>query len=103
MLSSGFSNNKQQFRSRHQNAGEICGNVVDARGHLYQRATPTDTGRHPGQTEMSTALDALLAIQGTFLLHGNEDGAAGVAPATALGDLRGGKAVVYGESVCSSA
>lgn len=46
---------------------------------------------------MSTALDTLLAIQGTLLLHGNKDGAAGVGPATALGELRGSKAVVYGE------
>lgn len=49
---------------------------------------------------MSTALDALLAIQGTLLLHGSKDGAASVEPATSLGDLRGSKAVVYGE--CSA-
>lgn len=51
---------------------------------------------------MFTALDALLTIQGNLLLHGNMDGAGGVEPATALGDLRGSKAVVYGECSYSS-
>lgn len=50
---------------------------------------------------MSTALDALLSIQATLLIDGSKGGEAGVTPATALGGLRGDKAVVYGEPYLS--
>eukprot|EP00903_Cladosiphon_okamuranus_P006246 g6130.t1 len=44
---------------------------------------------------MSTTLEALLAIQGTLLLHENKGGAAGGEPATTLDGVRGNRAVVY--------
>lgn len=50
---------------------------------------------------MSTGLDALLAIPSTSLLQEDKDRASGVGTTTSLGDLRGTKAAVYGELICS--